>query len=88
MTMKKVMILVSLMVFVTSLSMPVKKANAFDMGLGTGIGIVIMFFGGSIIQYHNYPECRKEETLGDMAKCIEKVKEEREAKELKKDENT
>ncbi len=86
MTMKKMMILVSVMVFMASLSMPVKKADAF-VDIGIGIGAVIMYFTGSFIQFHNYPECRKEVTMGDMAKCIEKVKEEKETKELKKDEN-
>ena len=84
MTMKKMIILVSLMVFITSLSMPVKKAEAF-WDLGVGVGLVIMFFGGSFIQFHNYPECRKEVSIGDMAKCIEQVKEDRETKELKKE---
>ena len=86
MAMRKMMILVSLMVFIASLSMPVKKADA-QWDLGVGIGSVVMFFTGSLIQFHNYPECRKEVTIGDMAKCIERVKEEREIKELKKDQN-
>ena len=85
MTMKKriILILVSLMFFMATLGMPVKKAEAF-WDLGVGVGLVIMFFGGSFIQFHNYPECRKEVSIGDMAKCIEQVKEDREAKELKK----
>ena len=84
MTMKKMIILVSLTVFMATLGMPVKKAEAF-WDLGAGVGLVIMFFGGSFIQFHNYPECRKEVSIGDMAKCIEQVKEDREAKRLKKE---
>jgi len=84
--MKKMMILVILTAFVASVSMPVKKADAF-VDVGIAFGAVVSFFAGSFIQFRNYPECRKEQTMGDMAKCIEKVKEEREAKEAKKDEN-
>ena len=84
--MKKVMILISLMVFMASLTMPAKKADAY-VDVAVGIGFLIMFFGGSINEFRNYPECKKEESIGDMAECIEKVKEKMETKGLKKDRN-
>jgi len=35
---------------------------------------VLLAFSPWLIMYHNNPECRKEQTMGDMAKCVQGLK--------------
>jgi hypothetical protein len=60
-----------------------KKTNAFDPITIFGFSITIGLFGGSLYNYNRYPECRKEESIGDMGECIQRVQQEREEKEEK-----
>ena len=80
--MKKLMIIGLVFVLLGSWGLVTpRKSEAMDPITILGLSITIGFFGGSLYNYNQYPECRKEETMGAMGECIQKAQLDREKKE-------
>lgn len=57
-----------------------RKSEAMDPLTLFGFSITIGFVGGSLYNYNKYPECRKEESIGDMGECVMKAQQDRKEK--------
>jgi hypothetical protein len=80
--MKKLMMIgLVLVLFVSWGWVTPKKSEAIDPLTLFGFSITIGLIGGSLFNYNQYPECRKEESMGAMGECIKKAQQEREKKE-------
>jgi hypothetical protein len=80
--MKKLLIMTGLViVLVASLGVGTpRKCEAFDPVTVFGFSITIGFLGGSLYNYNQYPQCRKEESIGDLGECVMKAQQDRNEK--------
>jgi len=80
--MKKLMIIGLVLVLLVSwVLVTPKKSEAADPLTLFGFSIIIGLIGGSISNYNQYSECRKEESIGALKECVEKAKQDKEKKE-------
>jgi hypothetical protein len=80
--MKKLLIMTGL-VMVLSVSLGLgtpRKSEALDPITVFGFSITIGFLGGSLYNYNQYPECRREESIGDLGQCVMKAQQDRDEK--------
>ena len=85
--MKKLMIIGLVLVLLVSWGLVTpKKSEAIDPLTLFGFSITIGFIGGSLLNYNQYPECRKEESIGDMGECLKRAQVDKEKKEEIRDE--
>ncbi len=80
--MKKLLIVIGLLLVLLvswGLVTP-RKSEAMDPLTVFGFSITIGFVGGSLYNYNQYPECRKEESIGDLGECVQRAQQDRKEK--------
>ena len=79
--MKNLMIIGLILVLLVSWGLVTPKKSDADPLTLFGLSMTFGLIGGSILSYNQYPECRKEESMGAMGECVKKAKQDKEKEE-------